>query len=272
VDLVGAQALARNDTQQRSMERLIQQQAKWLAKMHNAVMSGFSNINTSAALSSDLDFSITNQEPQQLMCALSAALDEPQSIIALAKICCNASHQLQNLAAHMLVDQSKGKKGSKGHQGHKGLKGGNRCRRAKRVDNLAGKLENQSRVIMCVLHRDIKLGNNRLRHKMKILERCETIEQLIQQICQIARTITDGVGQEMLLTAERVRQAVQLCSTAARQQLMSGLPSCSAQPPPPASQWMPWLDSRTGRSYWHNTFTNETTWLDPSGPPPPPPN
>ena len=83
MDLVGAQALARNDTQQRSMERLIQQQAEWLAKMHNAVMSGFSNINTSAALSSDLDFSITNQEPQQLMCALSAAVTLRSSILSL---------------------------------------------------------------------------------------------------------------------------------------------------------------------------------------------
>ena len=60
-------------------------------------------------------------------------LDESQSIITLAKIGCNSSHQLQNLAAHVLVDQSKGEKGSKGHQGRKGPKGGNRCQRAKRA-------------------------------------------------------------------------------------------------------------------------------------------
>jgi hypothetical protein len=46
------------------MERLIQQQAEWLVKMRNAVMSGFSNIDTSAALNCDLDFYITNQESQ----------------------------------------------------------------------------------------------------------------------------------------------------------------------------------------------------------------
>ena len=65
------------------MERLIQQQAEWLVKMRNAVMSGFSNIDISAALSGDLDFSITNQEPQQLMCALSAAVTLRSSILSL---------------------------------------------------------------------------------------------------------------------------------------------------------------------------------------------
>ena len=60
-------------------------------------------------------------------------LDESQTIIALAKVGCNSSHQLQNLAAHVLVDQSKGEKGNKGHQGRKGPKGGNRCQRTKRA-------------------------------------------------------------------------------------------------------------------------------------------
>ena len=59
-------------------------------------------------------------------------LTEPQTIIELAKICCNASHQLQNLAAFIVV-QSEEHRGRKGGKGGKGGKAGRRYAPAKQV-------------------------------------------------------------------------------------------------------------------------------------------
>ena len=148
---------------------------------------------------------------------------------------------------------------------------------------------------MCVVHRDISLGDptaplercdtvrpstghKKLKPKMKILERCQAIGELLHQVSQIAQEISDAAGAAMIHTIVRITTAKDLCVEAARRQLIDNLPfsennntSNSTQPPPPSNPWSRWVDQASGRVYWHNADTHESTWIDPSSPPPPPP-
>ena len=42
-------------------------------------------------------------------------------------------------------------------------------------------------------------------------------------------------------------------------------------PPPPLSNWRRYVDAASGKPYWHDAASGETTWDEPAAAPPPPP-
>ena len=42
-------------------------------------------------------------------------------------------------------------------------------------------------------------------------------------------------------------------------------------PPPPLSNWRRYVDAASGKPYWHDAHSGETTWDEPATQPPPPP-
>lgn len=74
-----------------------------------------------------------------------------------------------------------------------------------------------------------------------------------------------------MLTPTAVPTSLQLAKARAR--ALAQAATSSATPPACAPQWTKFFDQTSGRPYWHNSATRETSWAPPppSAPPLPPP-
>lgn len=119
-----------------------------------------------------VDFGRWSDEEEQLAAGMEAAeagrqASSAEKIIAIARLCCNASHQLQNLAVAPL--------GGVDTAAHGFLK---------QLDKLAGKCENASRAIMVLAHRwhmtqRVKPVEKLLRTASELLAATEVAEELV---------------------------------------------------------------------------------------------
>eukprot|EP00658_Telonema_sp_P-2_P040725 TRINITY_DN2911_c0_g1_i1.p2 TRINITY_DN2911_c0_g1~~TRINITY_DN2911_c0_g1_i1.p2 ORF type:complete len:239 (+),score=56.22 TRINITY_DN2911_c0_g1_i1:118-834(+) len=210
------------------------QQQSWLAELSLALNDGFTD-SSPVALPTPLNFSVAMLSP--IVQAAVGQADSPECVIQLARVCCNSGHQIQNLAAVLMEPESSEQmreaapghgKGRKGYKGGKGRKGkgrpgavaGKLFEPGRKLDGLGGKLENQSRGIMCVVHRDLHIGGARLQPKMRIAESCNTMLDLLGQIRQITQGLQEcSAVTEITATTQLAEQAADACASCVQRQI-----------------------------------------------------
>eukprot|EP00927_Polykrikos_kofoidii_P044557 TRINITY_DN38494_c0_g1_i1.p1 TRINITY_DN38494_c0_g1~~TRINITY_DN38494_c0_g1_i1.p1 ORF type:complete len:1028 (-),score=209.98 TRINITY_DN38494_c0_g1_i1:51-2939(-) len=186
-----------DESQRTEMVRIIALQRRYLETL-DASLAGSTPRPGLPKPDEVLDFSVANGEVAAQLDELAgvvgvqkASLD-PQQLIMLARILCNTGHQVQNLAAFIAAD-------------------GGCCDLAKKMDNLGGEIENQSRSIMVIVHRQEDTGSIPISSRQNITKSALTSLDSAKEISRLAsseRLRHNASAAEMAPTLGRIHKSV----------------------------------------------------------------
>mmetsp|Transcript_13859 Transcript_13859/g.25460 ORF Transcript_13859/g.25460 Transcript_13859/m.25460 type:complete len:1103 (-) Transcript_13859:91-3399(-) len=192
------------ESQRVEMIRIVRLQRQYLEALDAALTSSVAPTGLPRP-DEVLDFSVANAEVEQQLGDLTKDLVQssqslkPAELILLARIACNTGHQLQNVAAKCAEEPS--------------------CADlAKRVDNLGGVIENQTRNVMVVVHRQEDTGMIPVTSKQKIAQNCKVAWESVEEIAAITtaeQLRANPSAPELAPTMTRLRQAVKSLSDSA---------------------------------------------------------
>jgi len=231
------------ESQRAEMIRIINLQRQYLQALDSAI--GTSSAQPGLPRPDEiLDFSVANAEVEQQLQDLTRDLDsrshslKPDQTILLARIACNTGHQLQNIAAFCAEDPS--------------------CSElAKQIDKLGGDVENKTRNVMVVVHRQEDTHMIPITSKQNIAVNCQQAWSDVEEIAKIAQTEcmrANASAPELAPTMARLRKAVKGLSESAITALENELslpfglfkPNLRAQPAPSAPAAAPRPADREG--------------------------